>query len=135
VIFAISPGAFTGPYELVCVLLLLPALVVMGVSVEPGRRLKPAFAFLGVTSYGVYSMHFPLALAAEGALRSVVHAGEDLLAPWSGFAFIGVLLIGVSLVDKLYDTPVRKRLTALLGPGVRQEAGLKAAKPRAAPHS
>ncbi len=112
-IFAVAPGALTGPYEMACVLVLMPLLVLLGVSVEPGPLLKPSFAFLGVTSYGVYSLHYPLALAVQGAIRIATRGEEAQWAPWSGLVFLGALLLGVSLVDRFYDSPVRRYLTRL----------------------
>jgi peptidoglycan/LPS O-acetylase OafA/YrhL len=110
--FAISPGRYTGAYELTCVLILLPGLVALGAANEPSEFLRPKMAYLGLISYGVYSLHFPLALAAKGMLTKL--HGEDIssLTPWAGIIFLFGITIACGAVDKLYDTKVRAFLTS-----------------------
>lgn len=113
-IFAAAPGTYTGVFELTCVLVLLPGLVVLGASAEPSGRLRSIFSFLGLISYGVYSLHYPLALGLKGALQKL--AGPDIshLAPWSGLAFVAGLIIFCWVMDRIYDAPVRKFIGQLL---------------------
>jgi peptidoglycan/LPS O-acetylase OafA/YrhL len=115
-IFIAAPGKGAVWFEPLCVLVLLPALVVFGTVTEPGPRLTPAFKFLGETSYAIYSLHYPVLLASQGLLRRF--AGEDytnVLAPWPGFVVVAMIIWGAFLIDRLYDTPVRRRLTQMLG--------------------
>ena len=112
-LFAVAPGTYTGAYEVLCVLIVLPALVVLGASVEPRGRLRDVFSFLGLISYGVYSLHFPLALLAKGVLQKVASDRMTLLAPWTGFAFLVGLVIVCWIVDRAYDAPVRRYFAGL----------------------
>lgn len=112
-IFLIDPGAYTGIYELACVLVILPALVVLGISTEPVGRLRSTFSFLGLISYGVYCLHFPLVLGVKGVLQKLTGSDISYLAPWTGIAFLAVLILLCWIVDKAYDAPVRKLLAGL----------------------
>lgn len=114
VVFAVDAGTWSGPYALACTLLVLPGLVILGAAVEPGPRLRPAFKFLGVTSYAIYSLHFPVVMAAQGVARKLT--GDDVAAftPWIGVALVVLLLIGCLIVDNIYDAPVRRRLLRAL---------------------
>jgi len=115
-IFVAAPGKGAIWFEPLCVLVLLPALVVLGAVTEPGPKLAPAFKFLGETSYAIYSLHYPVLLAVQGVLRRFV--GENytaILAPWPGFVVVAMIIWGAFLIDRLYDNPVRRRLTQMLG--------------------
>jgi peptidoglycan/LPS O-acetylase OafA/YrhL len=109
-IFMFSPRNHAPEYQFICVILILPSLVFIASANEPAQLLSPMFQFLGVTSYAVYSLHFPLAIAAEGVLRKV---SPSLAGPWFGLLFLILLLVGCALVDKIYDVPVRRWLTGL----------------------
>lgn len=112
-LFAVAPGPYTGVYEVLCVLVVLPALVVLGASAEPSGRLRASFNFLGLISYGVYSLHFPLALLAKGVLQKVAGDKVTSLAPWTGLAFLVGLVVICWIVDRIYDAPVRRYLAGL----------------------
>lgn len=112
-LFVVEPGAYMALYEITCVLINLPALVVLGASTEPTARMRSLFSFLGLISYGAYSLHFPLALLMKGVLQKLAGDRMEALTPWTGFALLAGLVFVCWLVDKAYDTPVRRYLTGL----------------------
>lgn len=103
-------------YGLVCTIVVMPVLVVLGCAVEPSRRLAPTFAFLGVTSYAIYSLHYPIVMATHAVARKLLGADLDKVTPFIGVAFIGLLLLLCLIIDRIYDAPVRRRLLSALGP-------------------
>lgn len=105
-IFIVPLGAHTLVFELISLLVLLPLLTAMAAGVEPSRRLAPAFACLGLISYGVYSLHYPLVLFAQ----SIAKRMPDGLGGWLGLAFMIGLSVAVWLIDRTYDTPLRRWL-------------------------
>lgn len=113
-IFFASPGNYSGIFEVTCVLILLPTLVVLGVSTEPSGRLRSTFGFLGLISYGVYSLHYPLAMGLKGAIQKLVGSDIAHLAPWIGLAFIASLMVFCWLMDRIYDAPTRRFVRYLL---------------------
>ena len=98
-------------YPLVCVVAVFPPLVALSAWTEPGRGSARLFAWLGAASYPLYALHRPVAqLTALGLYRTVpeiLHAGVVLAAP-----YMLVFLILCILVERYYDRPVRKALTA-----------------------
>jgi peptidoglycan/LPS O-acetylase OafA/YrhL len=113
ILFTVNAGPWLGVYQLACILVVMPIMVMLGSATEPGPLLRPAFRFLGLTSYAVYSLHYPLVMACEGLSRKLLPHGGAGLSPWIGVGFLTVLLIGCAIVDKVYDTPVRRWLTRL----------------------
>lgn len=110
VVFAINAGAWNSLYTLACTLLVLPGLVILGATVEPGPRLRPAFKFLGVTSYAIYSLHFPLLLAAPGVARRFSDDDVAACIPWIPVALLGLFLVVCLIVSNTFDMPLRRRL-------------------------
>lgn len=109
-IFAVPAGAYTAAFEIAMVLIALPALVILAVSVEPAKGLASPFKFLGVVSYGVYSLHYPLVLLTGSIAKRV----PVDLTPWIGLAFLGGLIFACWLIDRYYDAPLRRWLTSAL---------------------
>lgn len=105
-----APVAWFG-FDTATVLLLFPALAWMAMRFEPGPRGATVALFLGKASYPVYALHMPLLLVTLAGLQII---GARDLAPSAGVALafvIGVTGIGYAF-DRLFDTPVRRWLTA-----------------------
>jgi peptidoglycan/LPS O-acetylase OafA/YrhL len=124
VVCAAMAGWPAGPariaWDAVCVLVVFPLLVCWATFVDPGAQLRKAATFLGLTSYAVYLLHSPLSSVMNSAARH--YAGGQaitIFAPWSGIAALAVLLIGCWLVDRHYDTPIRRWLARTV-PGARK---------------
>ena len=109
--------------DLLVMMLVFPALIAFAASVEPPR--PGLFSVAGRLSYPVYAVHYPLYLCLTHSLSMLALAPESL-APWSGLAFtVGVCAFG-HVLDRGYDAPARRWLTAMVG--TRREA-----KPAACP--
>lgn len=101
-----AAGAHREIMDLGAVLVLFPAMVVVGVRVDPPAWLRSAARFLGLTSYAVYVLHQPFFILANSAAR---HLGE--MPRGAGWALLAVLLAICWAVDRYYDLPVRRALT------------------------
>lgn len=113
-LFLVDAGRWSGVYEVACTLVILPALVVLGASTEPGKRLLPACKFLGLTSYAVYSLHYPLLMAFQAVARKLWGDEQVVAMPWLGLFFLAMLLVGCGILVRLYDVPARRRLVNAL---------------------
>jgi peptidoglycan/LPS O-acetylase OafA/YrhL len=114
---ALSVAAFVivgGNYltvELLLVFLLFPALTIATASVDVGPRGAVVCGILGTTSYALYVIHQPAAVLWEAALKRVLGA-DAALVPWAGWVLLPILGVVAWLLDRYYDTPVRRRLVA-----------------------
>jgi len=120
-------GTSRAIWDAVCVLVVLPLAVWWGTLVDPGARLRRIATFLGVTSYAVYVLHSPVSSVLNSVTRYIGgRTGGDIGAPWLGLAVLAALLAGAWLVDRHFDTPVRRLLGRLI-PGGR---AVRSAPPR-----
>jgi peptidoglycan/LPS O-acetylase OafA/YrhL len=104
---------------------MIPSLVVAGLSVDSIAEQVPVFAWLGRISYGVYAIHLPVFLGlhyalAQSAWTRAINDDPVLLACLSGSV---VLAMAHALTSRV-DEPVRRALNnlAFLAPAARQEA-------------
>jgi peptidoglycan/LPS O-acetylase OafA/YrhL len=101
----------TGPlrilFDLACVLLLFPAIIVVSSRIEPGKRLMPVCAWLGAISFPIYALHFPLQELMRRAVRFMGVDPSDL-APWAGLVIVPVMMVGCYLIVLLYDQPLQR---------------------------
>jgi len=97
-------------WPLACVLILFPTLVAAAAASEPRGRTARAFAWLGAVSYPLYILHKP---AGELATLWVRHISpHDVRTVWIGLVFMTMALPACALVERFYDRPVRRLLTA-----------------------
>jgi peptidoglycan/LPS O-acetylase OafA/YrhL len=109
--FASDFGEYSSFYNVVCTIFIIPVIVLFAINSEPSARLSPTFAYLGAISYAVYSLHYPIGLAAQAVARRLF--GDDFNA-WGGLAgvfFLIVVVVVSTLADRIYDAPVRRFLT------------------------
>lgn len=92
------------------ILLVFPALVLMGASVEPERGLARVFRLLGASSYAVYALHKPLYQILLGFLMVASPVKPQSLAPGIGIGYLFLVFAVCVLIDRLYDVPVRRWL-------------------------
>ena len=80
-----------GKYDLVCSMLIAPALVWVGARCEPPRLVAPAAWFLGEVSYALYAVHWALMeplryfkddLGFDQVLMAFVYLGSCLALAW-----------------------------------------------------
>jgi peptidoglycan/LPS O-acetylase OafA/YrhL len=96
-------------WDAVSVLLLSPIIVCAAALVDPPAWLRPAATFLGLTSYAVYALHYPLVVVVNSIFRARLAATPNSF--YLGFSLLAALLFGCWLVDKYYDFPVRRWLS------------------------
>jgi peptidoglycan/LPS O-acetylase OafA/YrhL len=102
-------------WDMVCVLMVFPMLVYCGTLIDPDVRLRRTATFLGVTSYAVYVLHSPLSSVLNSVTRYWSGSiGMGVSAPWLGVAVLAALLAGCWLVDRYFDSPVRRQLSRIL---------------------
>jgi peptidoglycan/LPS O-acetylase OafA/YrhL len=112
----ISPADRGVPlWGFVSVLIVLPAIVVLGVGQHSSGRIG---ALLGALSYPVYVLHFPVLLIASG-LHNTALSWLNVHVLASASVLIALLLSWVSL--RLYDEPVRRALVRFTSHSRKQE--------------
>jgi peptidoglycan/LPS O-acetylase OafA/YrhL len=106
-------------WDVLCMLVVFPLVVLWGTRVDPGERLRRVATFLGVTSYAVYVLHTPVLSVMNSATPFLVdRLGSSIEAPRLAIAVVVGLLAGAWLVDRYFDMPVRRLLGKLI-PRVR----------------
>ncbi len=102
-------GAIVVVYDLVAVLIMMPAIIIFAVSVEPPPLLQKAAAALGVASYAIYAIHFPLI----DFLSRTKPYWVTRLAPLPLLFLSVFILLSAILLDDIYDRPIRRCLSAV----------------------
>ena len=110
------PDSLWSWYDLACIVVVFPTVIALAVQTEPAVGAR-VFRFVGLTSYAVYVLHYPIQRLARGFFLKVFQQDVAAYAPWSGVG-LAVFLLGLCwTVDKFYDTPVRSWLAARLKTG------------------
>lgn len=100
-------------FDLVCTLAILPLLVWAGLRLEPGRALGRLFRWGGLVSYALYALHGPVIQFVH--LEMVRHMRGQREWFWlAGLAAIAALVLVSALLDRWYDAPLRRMLSARL---------------------
>jgi peptidoglycan/LPS O-acetylase OafA/YrhL len=107
-------GLLRAIWDVTCVMVVFPLAVYFGVLIDPGPRLRGAATFLGATSYAIYVLHSPLSSIANSTSRHFAGSGGGGGAPFTGIAFLIVLLAGCWAIDRLYDSPIRRQLSRVI---------------------
>jgi peptidoglycan/LPS O-acetylase OafA/YrhL len=115
-LFAIRADAWQPFYDLACVLLVFPAAGWLVMRVDVRGATSRLFKALGDASYGVYVLHLPTLIVVSWVASHTGLGGPPLF-----LACFIALVGGVLALDRWYDRPVRKWMTAL--------GGLKARRP------
>ncbi|UVK39173.1 acyltransferase [Mesorhizobium sp. AR10] len=119
VAFAIAPGGAMRPiYDLICIVLLFPIMVVVGALAPTHPRCSKLYSWLGRISYPIYIIHTPLLMIIAGAGKAV---SIDPFAnhPWFGIVMaIAVIVIG-DIGTRIFDEPVRRFLQRQMLPRPR----------------
>jgi peptidoglycan/LPS O-acetylase OafA/YrhL len=98
------PSSWGVPFD---ILIGFPLLVALAARTEPQGLLQPIFASLGTASYAIYALHQPMheflgAVAGRFGINFGIPADIILI-----FITVPVCV----LIDRIYDSPVRKYLT------------------------
>lgn len=99
-----------GLYESLCILFVFPLIVSMGAGGQvTGKRSTAICKFLGDISYPIYITHYPLIYVYTAwVYNNQVSIGQG--APYMVLVLVGSVALAYGCL-KLYDEPVRKRLT------------------------
>lgn len=102
-------------WDAACVLLIFPLIVYLGTLIDSGPEFRKIAKFLGLTSYAVYVLHSPLSSILNSATRHFASdTRQGVGAPYLGVAVLTVLLTGCWLVDRYFDTPIRRKLSRIV---------------------
>jgi peptidoglycan/LPS O-acetylase OafA/YrhL len=110
-LFFVDPVEARPVYDLMLVVVVFPLLVALAVQVEPRRGVR-AFTFLGVVSYPIYATHELCLKLLDRSLKSLGDIEIPISAPMFALALLAVLSLIGWYLDRLFDQPVRRWLTA-----------------------
>lgn len=97
-----------GLYEAACVVLLFPAMVVLGAHSTPGRGMARLCRVSGRLSYPVYMVHFPILYVWMNYVARAHVARIRLIA--IGVALVPLVLLVAWGASVLWDIPIRRWL-------------------------
>jgi peptidoglycan/LPS O-acetylase OafA/YrhL len=97
------------------VLFVLPWFVLLGSQVEPSGLLRGLSHDLGVASYAIYSLHRRIYMLIYASVLGLAAIDLQLLAPWIGLLFLGLLVPACLLLTRRVDEPIRRWLSRWLG--------------------
>ena len=109
-VFAVAPaGDARVAYDLACIVLVFPVLVVMGAVAPTSARLSGFYGWLGRISYPIYIIHTPMLMIIAGAGKAV---SIDPFAhhPWFGIAMAVAVVVIADIATRIYDEPLRRFL-------------------------
>lgn len=100
-------GALDAVYVAAMIAIAFPAIIIAGTGTEVGGRMAWAAGWVGILSYPLYILHYPL-------YRAYDHIGAWLhIAPWLTVAVAGPIICVIALAAHVfYDAPVRNYLGA-----------------------
>jgi len=106
-------GSARASFDLICALLVFPAMIWIGATYEPATRLeKQICASLGLASYAIYLLHYPV-------LSLIARCAPHFVHRWVGHPYAVDAVLMASFwaaavwVDRYYDVPIRRWLTRL----------------------
>jgi peptidoglycan/LPS O-acetylase OafA/YrhL len=98
-------------YDLLCVTVALPLVVILASLVDVSAKWTAAFSFLGKTSYAIYAIHWPAIFVASILIDSMPGASLAIGSTSLIVALVAALVATAWLADKLYDDPIRRWLS------------------------
>ena len=110
IVLGMPPLDYTATYDLICVALVFPLIVLTGRS-DPEGLAGTVCRFSGQVSYPLYALHW---VGWELLLRAFRALGGKGYPAGFVAAAVGMIIVGAWLVLKAYDLPVRRRLKARL---------------------
>jgi peptidoglycan/LPS O-acetylase OafA/YrhL len=106
-----APGPAIRPwYEWLVIVTVFPALIYAAMHCEPGARTARLFNTLGILSYAVYAVHYPLTFLLMSIWERATGLSVENFAPWGGFVLLAILLPLCWWLVPNYDQPMRRRL-------------------------
>lgn len=111
VILGIPTARESSVYYEIAATLIFPVLVYVGASATPRPMLRGLCLEAGALSYALYAVHVPLVYIAGSISAKALGAPLEAFAPWSGIIVALMAVILAALLNRVYDTPVRRFLT------------------------
>jgi peptidoglycan/LPS O-acetylase OafA/YrhL len=106
-----TPASWNVLFEVVCVAVLLPAVVLVSVRVNVGPRLQRICAWSGQLSYPMYALHYPIVRVVAVTTRRF---DPSLSVRVAVVMITTLVIIALSAFVLLkVDAPIRRRLAAL----------------------
>jgi peptidoglycan/LPS O-acetylase OafA/YrhL len=107
----LKPVSFNGLFEIICIALIFPLLLWFGASGSTTDRLSSAVCkFLGDISFPLYIVHYPLYyLFYAWLIRNKYYTFHETWLVALALILVNILIAYLCL--KLYDEPLRKRLS------------------------
>ena len=108
---AMQPLCMNGVFEMTCIMLIFPTIVLLAAScTSVGAGTNRIATFLGELSYPLYTVHYPLMyLFYAGLIANEQY--NFMSAPWQSLCVMGGSILLAIVLMKCYDAPVRKWLT------------------------
>ncbi|TIV69912.1 MAG: acyltransferase [Mesorhizobium sp.] len=110
-VFAIAPAGAAGrvAYDLACLAVVFPIIVVTGAVAPTAPRLAGFYGWLGRISYPIYIIHTPMLMIIAGAGKAV---SVDPFShhPWFGILMAVAVIVIADIATRIYDEPVRRFL-------------------------
>lgn len=109
-LFVDVPVTFRPAYDLACVCIAFPAIVLAAAQYRGAGIFSGAERSLGKASYAIYITHVPIGFVYAAALSRISGGPAQHLAPWGGLLFLP-LIFGIALfLDRYADLPIRRFL-------------------------
>ena len=96
--------------DLICVVFVFPATILVASRADVGNSYR-WLAILGTASYPLYLLHKPVA----DLCGYLLHGYASRFAPWGGMVLLAGLVAGAYWIDRQWDLPLRRALTARWG--------------------
>lgn len=106
-----SPVCWNAVFELACLMIVFPCILLMGASARPRSKASLlACKWLGDLSYPLYALHYPVMYVFYAWL--IKHQHYHIGEVWPQALLVVVICLVLALAAlKLYDEPVRRWLT------------------------
>jgi peptidoglycan/LPS O-acetylase OafA/YrhL len=108
ILLAYPVASYQKMFDLCATVLVFPALVFVAACSVPGRRTARVFGWLGAISYGTYVLQRPL----YGCFTRAFGDPFPAAALYFGVASVVFVVVCATLIDRYFDRPVRRALTA-----------------------
>ena len=109
---AMQPLCMNGVFEMTCIMLVFPAIVLLAASsATVSSTTKRTATFLGDLSYPLYTVHYPLMyLFYAGLIANEQY--NFTAAPWQSLGVMAGSILVAFVLMKWYDAPIRKWLSS-----------------------
>lgn len=101
-----------GLRDLTCAIVIFPLLLTAAMNVKPSGVVVHVAQWLGVLSYPLYIIHYPIVIKAARLLNE---SGPSRLVQYISVPIIVALAIGIACLCLMIDVWVRRRLKAIRG--------------------